>query len=114
MIKHDIENTLYVAVTRPAMILGVASEALLLNICGSIIIGSWISVGSWHKLLYWPMMIGTTHLIMRFAFARDHNWFRVQKLGIQSRGYGTAKWGGSSVSPLGGWPKKARDLVIGE
>lgn len=112
--RAAIEDTLYVACTRPAMMLGVQAEAFMLNISGSIIIGGWLGVGSWHKLIYWPVLIGGIHLIQRYAYARDHNWFRVWKLGIETKGWGTATWGGSSVTPIpAGWPRKAKDLPIG-
>ena len=111
--RAAIEDTLYVACTRPTMMFGVQAEAFLLNIVGSILVGGWASINSWHKLIYWPVFIGSIHMIQRYAFARDHNWFRVWKLGIETKGFGTAKWGGSTLTPIPArWPSKTRDLSI--
>jgi type IV secretion system protein VirB3 len=109
-----VENTLYVACTRPAMMYGVQAEAFMLNVSGSIILGGWIGLGSWHKLIYWPLLIGVTHLIQRYAYSQDHNWFRVLKVMIETKGRGTPGWGGSSVTPIpAAWPRKSKELSIG-
>ena len=108
-----IEDTLFLALTRPAMMFGVQAEAFMLNISGSIIAGGWASVNSWHKLIYWPVMIGTIHMIQRYAFARDHNWFRIWKLWIETRGAVLKRWGGSTVTPIpAAWPSRAKDMPI--
>ena len=112
--RAAIPDTCFIAVTRPAMMLGVSAEALILNLGCSVIVSGWLGLGSWKKMLYMAVLIPSIHMIQRYAFARDHNWFRVRKLGIESKGYGTATWGGSTVTPIPAkWPRKAKDLSVG-
>lgn len=112
--RAAIEDTLYVACTRPAMMYGVQAEAFMLNIAGSIILGGWIGMGSWRKLIYWPLLIGVTHMVQRYAYAKDHNWFRLIKIMLETKGRGTSVFGGSSVTPIPAkWPSKAKELSIG-
>lgn len=86
----------------------------MLNVCLSIIVSAWVGMHSWHMMLYMAVLIPSIHMVMRYASARDHNWFRVRLLGIESKGYGTATWGGSTVTPIPArWPRKAKDLPIG-
>ena len=112
--RSSIPDTCFIACVRPAMMLGVQAEALLLNVVGSVIVSGWVGLHSWHKLVYMAVLIPSIHFAMRYAFARDHNWFRVKILGLQTKGYGTATWGGSTATPIPArWPGKARDLSVG-
>jgi len=111
--RAAIEDTLYVACCRPAMMLGVPAEGLMLNLCGSVIASAWAGMHSWHMLAYMAASVLSVHMVMRFASARDHNWFRVFQLGAQTKGFGTARWGGSTLTPIPAkWPGRARDLSI--
>jgi type IV secretory pathway VirB3-like protein len=112
--RGGIADTCFIAVTRPAMMLGVSAEALIYNLGCSVIVSGWLGLGSWKKMLYMAALIPSIHMIQRYAFARDHNWFRIFKLGIEGKGFGTVRWGGSSWTPIPAtWPRKAKDLSVG-
>jgi type IV secretion system protein VirB3 len=77
------EDPLFLACTRPAMIMGVPMEAMGVNV---ILSGVVFLVGG--SLLY-LLVAPALHLVFRAICRADHNAFR-----------NGALWGGSSVSPL--------------
>jgi len=111
--RAALENVLLVALCRPTMMWGVPAEGLMINLGGSVLVGAWVGMGTWHPLLYWVVAIPVVHMIMRVGVARDHNWFRCKKLGFETKGYATETWGGSTVTPLSrGLPRRGRDLPV--
>ena len=95
------------------MMWGCPAEGVLLNFVCSFLVGAWIGMGTLWELGYWIVLIPTVHFVMRYGASRDHNWFRTQKLGIETKGFGTVKWGGSTVTPIpAGRATRAKDLAL--
>jgi type IV secretion system protein VirB3 len=94
--EHLAEDTLFLACTRPAMILGVPMEAMGINIIVTAII---FLAG--HSLLY-LLMAPALHLVFQAICKSDHNAFRLLWLYVETKGRArnTALWGGSSTTPL--------------
>jgi len=113
--RANIEDTLFVALLRPAMMFGVPATGCMLNVTGSIIVSSWLGMGSWHILAWMIVLLPSIHMLMRYAVSRDHNWFRTRLLFVETKGRSsTAMWGGSSLTPLPTrWPSKAVDMPVG-
>ncbi len=90
------EDTLFLACTRPAMILGVPMEAMGVNIILSAIV---FLAG--HSLLY-LLIAPILHMVFRAICKSDHNAFRVLWLYVETKGRSRngALWGGSSATPL--------------
>ncbi|MFT4956110.1 MAG: type IV secretion system protein VirB3 [Brevundimonas sp.] len=91
-----IENPLFLACTRPAMVLGVPMEAMGVNV---IVSGVVFLVGG--SLLY-LLVAPALHLVFRAVCRADHNAFRLLFVYVDTKGRcrNGALWGGSSVSPL--------------
>ncbi len=91
-----IEDTLFLACTRPAMILGVPMEAMGINL----ILTAVIFLAA-HSLLY-LLIAPVLHLVFRAICKSDHNAFRVLYLFVETKGRARngALWGGSSATPL--------------
>lgn len=91
-----VEDTLFLACTRPAMILGVPMEAM-----GITIMLSAIAFLAGHALFY-LLIAPALHLVFQAICRSDHNAFRLLWMFIETRGRArnTALWGGSSTSPL--------------
>ena len=91
-----VEDTLFLACTRPAMLLGVTMEAFGINMIASSLL--FILAGS---LLYGLVAI-PIHLACRLVCRHDPNQFRILFAWIGTRGrHRTASlWGGSSCAPL--------------
>lgn len=90
------EDTLFLACTRPAMVLGVTMEAFGLNlICSSVL---FILAGS---ILYGLVAI-PIHLTFRLICRHDPNQFRILFAWLDTRGRhrNVRLWGGSSCTPL--------------
>lgn len=108
-----LEDTLFLALTRPSMMFGVPSVGCMLNVTGSVIVSAWLGMGSWHILAWMICLMPSVHFLMRWAAARDHNWFRTAGLGIETKGHGTDKWGGSTLTPLPSvWPGTAKGMDV--
>ena len=91
-----IEDVLFLACTRPAMIAGVPIEAM-----GFIIIVSatvFLAADSPLYLLIAPVL----HLVCAAICRHDHNAFRILGLFVQTKGRAgdSSLWGGSSFTPL--------------
>jgi type IV secretion system protein VirB3 len=91
-----VEDTLFLACTRPAMILGVTMEAMGLNVIFSSIL--FVLAGS---LLYGLVAL-PIHFACRLICRRDANQFRILFAWFETRGRhrNANLWGGSSCSPL--------------
>lgn len=91
-----VEDNLFLACTRPAMILGVTMEAFGLNVIFSSVL--FILAGS---LLYGLVAI-PIHLACRLVCRHDPNQFRILLAWIETkaRHRNARLWGGSSCTPL--------------
>lgn len=91
-----IEDPLFLACTRPAMVLGAPMEAVGLNLIVSAV--AFLAGGSMLYLLAAPSL----HLVFRAICAEDPNAFRVFYLWLDGRFNVrcTRLWGGASPSPL--------------
>ena len=91
-----VEDVLFLACTRPAMVMGVPMEAMGVNI-----IVSACAFLAAHSLLY-LLVAPALHLVFRAVCRTDHNAFRVLFLFVQTKGRSRTEsiWGGSSSPPL--------------
>ena len=74
------EDTLFLACTRPAMVLGVPVEAMGMNV---IVTGFVYLVG--HSLLYLSLGVAL-HFLFRAIVKHDHNAFRVLFMWFETKG----------------------------
>jgi type IV secretion system protein VirB3 len=114
--RHDLHvmteltrDTLFLALTRPPMKWGVPYEGFVCNVVISFIAGLWLG-----SPLYWLICV-VIHLPMRALTSMDHNFFRVRRLQMQTKGAAVATdaWGGSSLAPLPIWPARSASEVRG-
>lgn len=90
------EDPLFLACTRPAMVMGVPMEAMGVNVIVSGLV--FLIGGSLVYLLFAPAL----HLVFRAICRTDHNAFRLLFVYVDTKGRARngALWGGSSPSPL--------------
>lgn len=91
-----IEDPLFLACTRPAMVLGVPMEAMGVNVIVSGLV--FLVGGSLLYLLVAPVL----HLVFRAICKVDHNAFRLLLVFVDTKGRARngGLWGGSSPTPL--------------
>lgn len=91
-----IDEPLFLACTRPAMVMGVPMEAMGVNVIASGVV--FLVGGSLLYLLVAPVL----HLVFRAICRADHNAFRLLFVFVDTKGRSRngALWGGSSPSPL--------------
>jgi type IV secretion system protein VirB3 len=91
-----VEDTLFLACTRPAMVAGVPMEAVGLNLIASATV--FLAAHSPFYLLIAPVL----HMVFRAICKHDHNAFRVlwQYVETKGRSRNGGVWGGSSATPL--------------
>jgi type IV secretion system protein VirB3 len=89
------EDTLYVAATRPALVMGVplVVAAILLMVAGLVII---VIQNPLYEMLMGPLWLGAKAVV-----SRDYNAMSVLLLFLQTSGRSvdSGDWGGASVSP---------------
>lgn len=90
------EDVLFLACTRPAMVLGAPMEAVGANIILTAV--GFLAGHSLFCLLIAPAL----QLVFRAICKTDHNAFRVLWLYVETKGRArnAALWGGSSITPL--------------
>jgi type IV secretion system protein VirB3 len=90
------EDVLFLACTRPAMVLGVPMEAVGINV-----ILTAVAFLAGHSLLY-LLIAPVFHVVFQAICKTDHNAFRVLWLYVETKGRSRngAVWGGSSPTPL--------------
>lgn len=90
------EDVLFLACTRPALVLGVPMEAMGVNLILSSV--AFLASGSMLYLLVAPAL----HLVFQAICKADPNAFRVLYLFLETKGRARngGLWGGSSASPL--------------
>lgn len=91
-----VEDPLFLACTRPAMVMGVPMEAMGVNV---ILSGLVFLIGG--SLLY-LLVAPALHMVFRAICRADHNAFRLLFVYVDTKGRArnSALWGGSSPSPL--------------
>lgn len=91
-----VEEPLFLACTRPALVLGVPIEAMGINLIVSTV--AFLAGGSLLYLLIAPVV----HVVFRAVCKADPNAFRVLYLFVETKGRcrNGGLWGGSSASPL--------------
>lgn len=91
-----VEDTLFIACTRPAMFAGVTMEAMGMNVIATTIF--YLAAGS----VAYALVGVVFHFIFRALVKHDHNMFRIVVAWVETRGRSrtTSHWGGSSISPL--------------
>lgn len=91
-----LDEPLFLACTRPAMVLGVPMEAMGVNVILSGVV--FLAGGSLLYLLVAPAL----HLVFRAVCRADHNAFRLLMVFVDTKGRSRngAVWGGSSHTPL--------------
>lgn len=91
-----VEDPLFLACTRPAMIGGVTLEAAALNAMVSCVL--FLLAGS----LAYGLVAIPIHALCRAACRHEPNQFRLLRAWIETRGRhrNRAVWGGSSYTPL--------------
>ena len=91
-----VEDTLFLACTRPAMVAGVPMEAMGVNVILTGIV--FLAGGNLFYLLIAPVL----HLVFRAVCKTDHNAFRVLFAFVETKGLARngRVWGGSSCAPL--------------
>jgi type IV secretory pathway VirB3-like protein len=96
------KETLFVALTRPPLRWGVPYEAFLANFILSFFVGLW-----GNNPFYWLICIAI-HFPMRVIASTDHNFFRVGRLWLMTKGssVGGDRWGGSMLSPMPDRPRR--------
>lgn len=90
------EDTLFLACTRPAMIVGVTMEAMGINIMLTTIL--YITAGS----IAYALVGVVFHFVFRALVKHDHNMFRILIAWVETRGRSrnASYWGGATLSPL--------------
>jgi type IV secretion system protein VirB3 len=98
------EEPLFLACTRPALVLGVPMEAMGLNLIVSCV--AFLAGGSLLDLLVAPAL----HAVFQAICRADPNAFRVIWLAVETRGRARngRLWGGSSTGPLALRPRESR------
>ena len=91
-----VEDVLFLACTRPAMVAGVPMEAMGVNLIVSA--SAFLAAHSLAYLLVAPAL----HMVFRGVCRTDHNAFRILFLYVQTKGRARTGhvWGGSSCPPL--------------
>ena len=91
-----VQDPLFLACTRPALVLGVPMEAMGLNLIASTV--AFLAGGSLLYLLIAPAL----HAVFRAICKADPNAFRVLYLYVETRGRArnAGLWGGASAGPL--------------
>ena len=90
------QEPLFLACTRPALVLGTPMEAVGLNLIVSCV--AFLAASS----MLWLLLAPVLHLVFRGICRSDPNAFRVLYLWVETKGRSRngALWGGSSPSPL--------------
>jgi type IV secretion system protein VirB3 len=90
------EDTLFLACTRPAMVLGAPMEAMAINV---VLTATVFLAG--HSLAY-LLIAPVLHLVFRAVCRSDPNAFRVLWVYVDTKGRArnARLWGGSSATPL--------------
>jgi type IV secretion system protein VirB3 len=103
-------DTLFIALTRPALTGGVPFEGFVANLLITFFVGLWLG-----NPLYWLAGI-IIHFPMRIIASKDYNFFRTWRLWLATKGQaiGNDAWGGASLAPMPDHPAtKSKDVRSG-
>ncbi|MDG2520516.1 type IV secretion system protein VirB3 [Caulobacter segnis] len=94
--QQPARDTLFLACTRPALVLGVPMEAMGVNLIVSSV--AFLAGGSLLYLLIAPAL----HFVLRGVCRTDHHALRLLWLSVETRGRSRCAtlWGGAAFSPL--------------
>lgn len=94
--RRPSRDILFLACTRPALVLGVPMEAMGVNLIASSV--AFLAGGSLLYLLIAPAI----HFVLRGICRSDHHALRLLWLSVETRGRNrsASRWGGSSISPV--------------
>lgn len=94
-------DILFIACTRPALKGGVPYEGFMLNFCG-VVVAAIVIGNPFYAIVGIPI-----HLGMRLLTEIDHNFFRIGRLWLNTKGRAVARseWGGSMLSPMSCGPR---------
>jgi type IV secretion system protein VirB3 len=89
-------DTLFVACTRPALRWGVPFEGFIFNVVISFLGGALLG-----SPIYWLAFL-PIHMIFKSLASVDHNFFRVYRLWLETRGrsVGGESWGAPSLAAV--------------
>jgi type IV secretory pathway VirB3-like protein len=92
----QLQDTLFLILTRPPTRWGVPFEALICNGILTFFIGLWLG-----NPLFWAVGL-IIHFPMRVIASKDHNFFRIGRLWLMAKfeAVKSSMWGGSMLSPL--------------
>ena len=104
-------DTLFIALTRPAMMWGVPFEAFFVNAGLTAALVMW---GGRGNVIYYAAA-PVLHFILRLLASRDHNFFRIWTVWARTKGraYANSAFGGSTLEPLPGRPSRPEELISG-
>src|ERR1700750_3183164 len=99
-------DTLFLALTRPALKWGVPFEALALNGFCVFVMGALLQAPTWWRspIMFWLMSV-PIHLALRQLTAWHYHWCRLLRLSVE-----TATWWTLQPIPTR-LPKRAKDLA---
>jgi type IV secretion system protein VirB3 len=111
--RADLENMLFLALTRPAMRWGVPVKFFMGNLVGSFVTGAWIGrllQHNWYMFIWFVVWAALIHVLLREFSNRDHNLLNCWGLWLLMRGQQSLSnsWGGPSLAPLPTWQPRAR------
>lgn len=89
MAQNGRADILFLALTRPALTLGVPLEGLIVNSAACLIGGMFLSSHDWRNspFMYWLAFI-PIHMAMRRLTAWDYHFFRTIRLWFMTTGVG--------------------------
>jgi type IV secretory pathway VirB3-like protein len=96
----DARDILYVAITRPAMKMGVPVEGLAFNAALTFLAYAW-SAGNLWRMLASLLIFPALHFPMRLVASLDHHLFRIYRLWLENGvSLKQRQWGGVLLAAL--------------
>jgi type IV secretion system protein VirB3 len=85
----DRREILFLALTRPALVWGCPIEAVIVNVCVTLLAGMILSAPVWYRapFFYWAMCV-PVHLIIQRVISWDYHGFRTLRLWLETTGIG--------------------------
>lgn len=104
----DRSETLFLALTRPALVWGCPIEAVIVNVCVTLLAGMILSAPVWYRapFIYWAMCV-PVHLIIRGVTSWDYHGFRTLRLWLETTGIGRTTLAGLPNQAL----RSSRDIA---
>jgi type IV secretory pathway VirB3-like protein len=85
----DRREILFLALTRPALLWGCPIEAVIVNVCATLLAGMILSAPVWYRapFIYWAACV-PVHLIIQRVISWDYHGFRTLRLWLETTGIG--------------------------